>query len=141
MDYRFISGIKGIWWFILGTWFMDGFQWLIIGLYPIIGCFIRYLVVYYRNWGYWWFPVVDYRFISGIKGIWWFILGTWFMGGFQWLIISLYPIIGCFFGIWWFITGAGFIGGFQWLIIGLYPELRVFDGLFSELGLWVVSSG
>ena len=84
--------------------------------------------------------MVDYWFISGIKGVWWIILGTWFMGGLQWLIISLYPIIRCFIR-YLVITGTGFIGGFQWLIIGLYPELRVFGGLFSELGLWVVSNG
>jgi hypothetical protein len=49
--------------------------------------------------------------------------------------------LGALSGIWWFITGTGVIGGFQWLIIGFYPELRVFGSLFSELGLWVVSSG
>jgi hypothetical protein len=49
--------------------------------------------------------------------------------------------LGPLSGIWWFIIGTGFIGGFQWWIIGLYPELRVFGGLFSELGLCVVSSG
>jgi hypothetical protein len=119
VDYRFISGIKGIWWFILGTWFMCGFQWLFIGLYPIIGCFIRYLVVYYGKWVYWWFPVVDYWYTSGMKGIWWFITGTGFIGGFQWLITGIK-------GIWWFILGTWFMCCFQWLIIGLYPIIGSF---------------
>ena len=52
---------------------------------------------------------VNYWFISGIKGIWWFLPELFFF---------------C---------------GFQWWIIGLYPELRVFGGLLSELGFWMFS--
>ena len=34
------------------------------GLISVFFGFYGYLVVYDRNWGYWWFPVVEYPIIS-----------------------------------------------------------------------------